>query len=59
MTTFELKHSILQDINALMDDEVAMRRLSRYIRRLRSTTSTKISYMKILHHTQWMNSMPA
>ena len=41
MTTFELKHSILQDINALMDDEAAMRRISRYIRRLRNSTSTK------------------
>ena len=29
MTTFELKRSILQDINALMDDEAAMRRISR------------------------------
>ena len=28
MTTFELKRSILQDINALMDDEAAMRRIS-------------------------------
>ena len=41
MTTFELKRSILQDINALMDDEAAMRRISRYIRRLRNSTSTK------------------
>ena len=31
MTTFELKRSILQDINALMDDEAAMRRISRYM----------------------------
>lgn len=42
MTTFELKRSILQDINALMDDEAAMRRISRYIRRLRNSTSTKM-----------------
>ena len=41
MTTFELKRSILQYINALMDDEAAMRRISRYIRRLRNSTSTK------------------
>ena len=39
MTTFELKRSILQYINALMDDEAAMRRISRYIRRLRNATS--------------------
>jgi len=37
MTTFELKRSILQYINALMDDEAAMRRISR----LRNSTSTK------------------
>ena len=41
MTTFELKRSILQYINALMDDEAAMCRISRYIRRLRNSTSTK------------------
>ena len=34
MTTFELKRSILQDINALMDDEAAMRRISRYMNEL-------------------------
>ena len=41
MTTFELKGSILQVINALMDDESAMRRISRYLGRLRNSTSTK------------------
>ena len=41
MTTVELKHSILQDINGLMDDEVAMHRLSRYVRRLRKAMPSK------------------
>ena len=56
MTTFELKRSILQDINALMDDEAAMRRISRYIRRLRNSTSTKdVAHEDIIPYT--MNYM--
>lgn len=57
MTTFELKHSILQDINALMDDEAAMRRLSRYIHRLRTTSTKNIVHEDLTPYT--MNELHA
>lgn len=40
MTTMELRASVFNDINALLENEDAMRKLSKYLRRLRNEIST-------------------
>lgn len=39
MRTLELKRNIIQDVNALANDEIALSRISRYVRRLRTMNS--------------------
>lgn len=41
MTTIQLQQSVLQDVVSLLDDNEAMKKLQKYIRRLKSEKETR------------------